>query len=71
MAEQVPVGNPPPTENRKMVQAIRNGAILPRISAGSQPTIPVGNMIVWRNAGNTYLVYNDPDNGQVAMLFDL
>lgn len=66
MAEKTQQGNPDVVANRQQVQTLQNGLVPVRISAATEPTLPVGQLVIWAdtNATKVYLVYNDPVQGQ-------
>ena len=65
MAEKTQQGNPDVVANRQAVQNLQKGIVPVRIDSSSEPVVPVGMLIVWRNGGTTKLLYNDRDNGQI------
>lgn len=71
MANKTQQGNPDVVQNRQQVQTLQLGIVPVRIDSGTIPTVPVGMLVVWRDGAATKLVYNDLDNGHIAMLFDL
>ncbi len=62
-------GNPDVVQNRKQQQALQNAVVPVRISAATEPAVPIGQIVVWEDSTNNkvYFVYNDPAQGQVKV----
>lgn len=62
-------GNPDVVQSRQQTQTLQNAVVLRRISAATEPAMPVGQLVIWHDSTNSkvYVVYNDPTESQVKV----
>jgi hypothetical protein len=50
-------------------QLVKKGLWVIRYNQSAEPSLDTGNLSIWRDTddGKVYLVYNDPDTGQVTV----